>query len=136
MRSEILKQRQGREVIADLAALYYFTGWRRDEARTLRWDQVNWFRHTITLRRETTKAGEAWELPFGGFPFLVEVLERRRAATRAVEKETGRAVPWVFHRRGRPVAYFRDTWNAACAAAGVKRTPHDCRRTAARRLAS
>ncbi len=132
VRAQLLLQPKGGEAIADLAMFYYLTGWRRDEVVELRWDQVNWFRKTITLRRRDTKAGEPWELPFDGFPRLEDLLRRRQKDTERVERRERKSVPVVFHRDGRPVIYFRDTWNAACAAAGVKRTPHDFRRTAAR----
>lgn len=132
VRAEILKLTHGGEAIADLATFYYLTGWRRDEVVSLRWDQVNWFRKTITLRRDSTKAGEPWELPFGDFPRLEDLLRRRLKRTEEAQRKSGAQVANVFHRDGRPVVYFRDTWNMACANAKVKRTPHDFRRTAAR----
>ena len=44
-------------------------------------------------------------------------------------------IPWVFHRDGQPIKYFRRAWLTACKAAGAPhRIPHDFRRTAVRNL--
>jgi hypothetical protein len=47
------------------------------------------------------------------------VLERQLAQTREIEKATGRIIPWLFHRRGRPIKSFRRAWQTACEKAGV-----------------
>ena len=51
---------------------------------------------------------------------------------------TGRTrciIPWVFHRRGKPIKDFYGAWALACKKAGVpQRIPHDFRRTAVRNL--
>src|SRR5262249_317222 len=55
----------------------------------------------------------------------------QRAQTRAVERAMGRVIPWVFHRDGLPIRYFRRAWLTAVKAAKVpQRIPHDFRRTA------
>jgi hypothetical protein len=44
-------------------------------------------------------------------------------------------IPWVFHRDGRAIKFFRRAWLTACKAAKVPhRIPHDFRRTAVRNL--
>ena len=68
-------------------------------------------------------------------PTLRAALERQRIETRALEHATGQVIPWVFHRDGQPIRYFRRAWLTACRAAGVPdRIPHDFRRTAVRNL--
>lgn len=68
-------------------------------------------------------------------PELRDLLEDQRAATTIVERETGRIVPWVFHRNGTPIRFYRRTWLRACVDAGCPgRIRHDFRRTAVRNL--
>jgi len=46
-----------------------------------------------------------------------------------------RACPYFFHRDGKPVRDFRDSWDTACAQAKMKgRFFHDFRRTAIRNM--
>jgi integrase len=66
---------------------------------------------------------------------LREVLERQRARTTSLERDTDRIIPWVFHRRGKPIKNFYKAWRSACkAAGGPGRILHDFRRTAVRNL--
>jgi hypothetical protein len=52
-----------------------------------------------------------------------------------LQRQTGRIIPWVFHRRGAPISDFRKAWVSACTRAGCPgRIPHDFRRTAVRNL--
>ena len=68
-------------------------------------------------------------------PRLRAVLEAQLAHTRAVETATGRVIPWLFHRNGKPIKSFRRAWITACRKAGLPgRLPHDFRRTAVRNL--
>jgi integrase len=81
------------------------------------------------------------------FPQLRTVLEQQRERTHAVERATGRIIPWVFHRDGAPIKTYRRGWVTACLAAGfaevvsvrprkvqLHKIPHDFRRTAVRNL--
>ena len=68
-------------------------------------------------------------------PELRDVLEEQRAITTVLERETGTIVPWVFHRAGSPIKFYRRSWLRACREAGCPgRIPHDFRRTAVRNL--
>jgi integrase len=68
-------------------------------------------------------------------PELRDLLEERRATTTIVERESGRIIPWVFHRNGSPIKFYRRSWLRACTDAGCPgRIPHDFRRTAVRNM--
>jgi integrase len=112
----------------------YITGWRiRSELLTRQWMHVDFEAGWLPLEPGETKNREGRMFPL--LPTLRAVLERQRAHTRASERATGQVTPWVFHRDGRPIRYFRRAWLSACKAAGVPhRIPHDFRRTAVRNL--
>ena len=87
----------------------------------------------MRLEPGTTKNGEGREFPFTAE--LRSLLEDQRERTRRLEKERGCIVPWVFHRNGRPIRWFYDSWDTACGEAGAPGAiPHDLRRTAVRNL--
>jgi integrase len=71
------------------------------------------------------------------FPFtpeLREILEAQRERTRSLERQLGKIIPWVFHRKGKPIRSYYKAWHTACAKAGIQRIRHDMRRTAVRNL--
>jgi integrase len=52
-------------------------------------------------------------------------------AATLLERQTGTIVPFVFHRSGEPIKFYRRSWLRACRDAGCPgRIPHDFRRTA------
>jgi len=112
----------------------YLTGWRvNSEVLTLQWHQVDLHAAIVRLDPGTTKNREGRSFPFGMLPELRDLLEDRRAATTILERESGQIVPWVFHRAGQPIRFYRRSWMRACADAGCPgRIPHDFRRTAVR----
>jgi transposase-like protein len=66
---------------------------------------------------------------------LCECLVIHLERTRELERQTGKVIPWIFHRNGRPIRSFRDAWRRACLAAGVPGwLSHEFRRTAVRNL--
>ncbi len=68
-------------------------------------------------------------------PELRAVLERQLTRTRDTEKATGRVIPWLFHREGKPIKSLRRAWRTARKRAGFPDLiPHDFRRTAVRNL--
>jgi integrase len=136
-------ERSGPEDLSDLAEFYFLTGWRSAEPRALEWRTCNWFSDTLTLPAAVNKSGQARVLPFGGWPRLKKLLEKRRRITEAVEAQLDaargdgerRKVPFIFHRGGDPIRYFRRAWISACKRAGLEeRKPHDFRRTACRNV--
>ncbi len=126
-------QRHLPDAIRPVAGLAYMTGWRLSEVVGLTWRQVDFAASTIRLEPGTTKnrAGRMFPLT----PALRALLEAQRAATVTVQGKTGRIIPNVFHRDGKPIKSFRRAWLSACLAAGVPgRLFHDFRRTAVRNL--
>lgn len=113
----------------------YLTGWRKQEILSLTWDRIDFAAGAIRLEPGTTKNDEGRTFPFAALPPLETLLRRQRLDTIALERRKGQAVPWVFHRNGRPIKDFRGAWKKACKAAGCPgRIPHDFRRTAVRNL--
>jgi len=58
----------------------------------------------------------------GEFPFTAELeaaLLAQRAYTEAVRKKTGAIIPYVFHRNGKRIRYWRRRWLRALLAAGL-----------------
>jgi len=83
---------------------------------TRQWRHVDFDAGWLRLEPGETKNGEGRMFPLT--PKLRTILERQRERTEAVSKETGRIVPWVFHRSGRPIRSTRRTWLTACLKAG------------------
>ena len=103
------------------------------ELLSRQWRHIDFTAGWLRLDPGETKNGQGRMFPL--IPELRAVLEAQRERTRAVERETGRIVPWVFHRGGRPIKDFRKAWSTACRRAGVPgRILHDFRRTAVRNL--
>jgi integrase len=119
---------------ADLVRFCYITGWRwQSEAAPLTWPQVDFAAGFVRLEPGTTKNTEGREFPL--IPELRELLERRLALTRRMERAQVRVIPWVFHRRGRPIRSLRRSWLTATEAAGRPGVVlHDLRRSAVRNL--
>ncbi len=129
----------------------FLTGWRRSEIFGLQWRNVDFTTQTVRLEPGTTKNDEGRTFPFAVLPELGALLQQQREWTSAVEVELGAIIPWVFHRKARPIRDLRGAWEAACIAAGFfqivnpaappaeqrkKATKlfHDFRRTAVRNL--
>ena len=113
----------------------YWSGWRKRELLNLRWSQIDFMRGEMKLGREHSKNGQPRVFPFSELPPLRDVLYRQRQRTDEIEKEIGRKVEYVFHRRGNVIKEYYGAWRSACKRAGVSgRLVHDFRRTAVDRL--
>ncbi len=115
----------------------YLTGWRiKSEILPLRWGiNVDLAAGEVRLEPGTTKNDEGRVFPFSILPELAETLICQKRRTQALERSTGRIIPWVFHRGGNRIKEFRGEWDRAFEAAGITRKiPHDFRRTAVRGL--
>jgi integrase len=127
-------------ILADVAAFGYLSGWRISEILELPWAYVDRRERLITLpstgsskRKKDRTLPLDYRLPNGEWANgeLWQLIERRWQA-RVVGTFL---VPWVFHRRGKPIRDVLYSWRKACAAARVVgRIPHDFRRTRVRDL--
>jgi integrase len=141
------------------AEFAYITGWRiQSEVLTLQWTQID--TRARVIRLFISKNDEGRVVPYGKHPRLVALIEEQERIRDAFARD-GRIVPWVFpddgnvldrfipERVGQPlfyvckqeqdrvtmIGYARQTWKAACVAAGVPgKIPHDFRRTAVRNM--
>jgi len=120
--------------IRPVATFAYITGWRvQSEILDLTWAQVDFAGGEVRLEPGTTKNRDGRTFPL--FPELRGLLDRQRAVTREIQVEQDRIIPWVFHRKGKPIRSFRKSWATTCRLAGQPgRIPHDFRRTAVRNL--
>ena len=137
----------------DAADLAFLCGAREMETLTLKWADVEPDAQVIHFRE--TKTGRPRAVPYGEWPDLAAVIERRAAAS-AKLRTAGIISPWVFcfsravavrgrmyhvaggelfkttGERGLP-ALLRSEWAAACAGVGLPGLLfHDLRRSAAR----
>jgi integrase len=110
------------------------TGWRlASEVLTRRAKHLDLNGGWLRLDPGETKNGEGREFPLT--PQLRSVLVGQRERTRALEKARGIIVPHLFHDdEGRAIGNFRGLWLGACKRAGIRKLPHDLRRTAVRNL--
>ena len=123
------------EALRGVVQFAYHTGWRKEEILGLTWADVDWSAGEVRIEGTETKNREARTFPFGAMPALQAMLERQRAYTDQVQRRTGRIIPTVFHREGKPVGSMYRAWRSACKRAGVPgRIFHDFRRTAVRNL--
>lgn len=122
------------EHLRPLTRFAALTGWRKGECLSLRWANVG--SRAARSGFYTSKNKEGRSFPFGPFPQLRRVLEDQRARTRAVERETGRIIPHVFHHDGgKPIRDFNSGWRAARKRVKLPGVLfHDLRRTAVRNM--
>ena len=118
-----------------MALFYARTGVRRDEARMLRWDSVDFARRVVRIKSADAKNGMAREIVMT--PDLADALDRcarKRGSSEFVFCHRGR--PWSTHRQ---YTAFRATVRDATAIPEAKRDQlrlHDIRHTVGAILAS
>lgn len=96
------------EDLRNLVTVAYVTGWRiADELLPLEWRQVDFKAGTLRLEPGTTKNDEG--RMFAMTPELRQTLDTQKSATDLVQRRTGRIIPWVFHRRGKPIKSFGES---------------------------
>lgn len=84
----------------------------------------------MRLDAGTTKNAQGRSFPFTAD--IEKVLNDQLAIHKKLKK-TGKVVPFVFHREGERINYFRAAWANACQEAGCpKALVHDMRRSAVR----
>ena len=127
----------------------YITGWRvHSEILTRQKHHLDLKAGWLRLDPGESKNREGRMFPLT--PRLRDILERQLARTEALQRASGKIIPWLFHRDGKPINSFRKTWITACVDAGfghvikntkgkvikkvADRIPHDFRRTAVRNL--
>jgi len=103
------------EELKPLATFAYHTGWRKSEILNLTWDRVDLKQGIVRLNPGETKNDEARTL------YMDEELlkEMKMLHLRCA------GCPYVFHRNGKPVRDFRDSWDHACIQAGLFETLKD-----------
>jgi integrase len=117
--------------LALVLAFAYTIPWRKGEILALTWDRVDLAAGTVRLDTSKNYAGRLVVLPES----LRAVLRAQREATLALEATTGRTIPWVFHRNGRPIRSFDGAWRTARRKAGLPHLFfHDLRRSGVRNL--
>jgi integrase len=118
-----------------VAGFMYLTGWRsKSEVLPLPWAQIDFTASTVRLEPGTTKNRKG--RTFVMTAELRQLLEGQRQWVEAIQRRTGRIIPWVFsHEDGRAIKSIRKSWATACRRAGLPgKVPHDFRRTAVRNL--
>jgi integrase len=104
----------------------YKTGWRKNEILNLTWEQIDLKDDTVRLETGETKNDEARTVYLDSE--LHALLKTRKAKRRL-------GCPYVFHRNGEKIKYFRKTWLRVCREIGLgDRIFHDFRRTAVRNM--
>lgn len=124
-----------------LVETLYVTGWRKGDALSRTWADVDFEHGWLRIEGSATKEGKGRQFPL--IPRLRSVLEEQRERKREVEEATGREVTALFFyyrdtpngqaRAGDPIRNFRSAWKTAATKAGVPDLlVHDLRRSAVR----
>lgn len=117
------------EEIRLLFVIGYYTGARKGELLSLRWEQVDLAANRITLEPGTTKNREGRTLPVYGEMQHWLLMEKE------IRDARHPGCPYVFRRGGSAIKNFRKSWAEACKRAGVAGLLfHDLRRTAVRNM--
>jgi integrase len=102
------------------ATFAYYTGWRKREILSLKWNQVDLNARSVRLEPGTTKSREGRVIILEGelLEAIKEQSERRKVAEIPGHSPTLLCL-YVFHRNGKRISDIRDVWQNACLAAGL-----------------
>jgi integrase len=103
------------EYLKDFARFAYYTGMRKGEIASLRWEDLDG--DLIRLRAENAKNGNARSVPIDGE--LERLIERRRASRQVKTRGGALLAALVFHNDGEAIADFRKAWATACVVSGL-----------------
>jgi integrase len=114
----------------------YYTGWRKQEILSLKWNQVDLNARTVRLDPGTTKNGAGRTVMLDGE--LLETIqaqwERRKVAEIPGHSPT-LLCPYLFHHDGKPIRDPRKAWKKARKDTKLTgKLLHDFRRTAVRNM--
>jgi integrase len=110
----------------DLTAFAFYSAWRISEVKTLRWKFVDLGSRSLRLSWRKSKNKKGRELPLIGE--LWNIIDR-------ADKNRAPNCEYVFHRNGKPVKDFRQSWvNARQMAEQNEALVHDLRRSGIKRL--
>lgn len=112
----------------------YFTGWRlRSEILTLTWANIDFKAGTVRVEPGMAKNKKGRLIYMT--PQLRSLLQDRRDRIVALQRDTDRIIPLVFHNQGKPMRNYYKAWHHACRVVGLPgKIPHDFRRTAVRNM--
>lgn len=109
----------------------YITGWRVSEVQSLGQHNIDWQEREVRLDPGSTKTDQGHRRVFPFIPGLEELLVEQLEKTSRLEAESGKAIPWVFHRKGKQIRSFTADWYKAIKEAGITGLRrHDYRGTA------
>ena len=103
------------EYLKDFARFAYYTGMRKGEIASLRWEDLDG--DIIRLRAENAKNGKARSVPIDGE--LEKVIDRRRVARQVKSSGNVLLAALIFHHDGEAISDFRKAWATACVVAGL-----------------
>jgi integrase len=120
--------------VDDIARFAYICGWRREEIRTLRWENVDRENREVRLYDSKNGEGRALALDDEAWKLFAKLWVKRRYTRRDGTEAESQV---VFHRNGKPVtgSVFWRAWKDARERANIPdKLFHDFRRTAARNM--